>query len=134
MPPFDADARRAQAYRGIMPPMRRVSSRSRTGLAVAMLTATLHVASAIVVPLIHAQMEVAQSASEVEASHTDQCPRLHAEGTCLICPSYDLTANSTTSPEACPASGRLPAFAAQGGPPSQDVGTANHPVRAPPLH
>lgn len=68
-----------------MQPLSRPMARRRLS---AVIAAALYAASAIVVPLAHARSEVLRSTSEVEAQHTEQCPRIHAEATCLVCSTF----------------------------------------------
>jgi hypothetical protein len=65
--------------------------RNRRNAAPAVLAAALYVASAVVVPLVHARTEVLGSRAEVEAQHTAQCPRIHAEGTGLGCSAFQFS-------------------------------------------
>ncbi len=69
-----------------MPALSRTSARRR--LLSAVIASALYVASAIAVPVVHARTEVLRSTSEVEAQHTQQCPRIHAEATCLVCSTF----------------------------------------------
>lgn len=66
--------------------LNRASARRR--LVSAVLAAALYAASAVVVPVVHARTEVLRSTSEVEAQHTSQCPRIHAEASCLVCSTF----------------------------------------------
>ncbi len=61
---------------------------TRRRLPSAVLAAVLYAASAVVVPVVHARTEVLRSTSEVEAQHTQQCPRIHAEASCLVCSAF----------------------------------------------
>jgi hypothetical protein len=113
--------------------MRSVTAPRSPGLtALAAFAAAFHAATAVIVPLLHAQAEVLQSAQEVESSHGAQCPRLHAEGTCVVLSVFqmvplagarvELPQPKDGSPLAAPTQADLP----------QDDRSRNHPVRAPP--
>ncbi len=115
-----------------MQAMRRTSRRSPGTAVLASVAASLHLATAIAAPLLHAQAEVMQSAAEVEASHSAQCPRLHAEGRCVVWPSFQLAA-----PAGASALPQLPANRSLVAPASALVlpkaqASRSHPVRGPP--
>jgi hypothetical protein len=68
--------------------IRRPGLRRPRPVASAVLAAALYVASAVVVPLVHARTEVLSSRAEVEAQHSAQCPRIHAEAAGLGCSTF----------------------------------------------
>ncbi|MBI2615183.1 MAG: hypothetical protein HYW52_05855 [Gemmatimonadetes bacterium] len=108
----------------------RSSARPRLGSAV--IAAVLYAASAVVVPVVHARTEVLRSTSEVEAQHTQQCPRLHAEASCLVCSTFQFRtplprAFASAGPHrVCPTGGARQTLIISREGPSQ------HLVRAPP--
>jgi hypothetical protein len=98
----------------------------------AVIAAALYAASAVLVPVVHARTEVLRSTSEVEAQHTEQCPRIHAEATCLACSTFQLhtplpRALAGAGPDrGCPTVGTRPT------PTISREGPSQHLVRAPP--
>ena len=66
-------------------------SRERREAVPAVLAAALYLASAVVVPLVHARTEVLESRPEIEAQHTAQSPRIHAEATGLGCSTFQFS-------------------------------------------
>ncbi|MBI2536496.1 MAG: hypothetical protein HYW06_05940 [Gemmatimonadetes bacterium] len=108
----------------------RSSARPRLGSAV--IAAVLYAASAVVVPVVHARTEVLRSTSEVEAQHTQQCPRLHAEASCLVCSTFQFPTPlprvlaHASSDRVCPTGGPRETLTLSREGPSQ------HLVRAPP--
>jgi hypothetical protein len=86
----------------------------------------------VAVPLIHAQVEVFQSAREFEATHSELCPRIHAEATCVVCSSFQLTPAAGATASARPAENPAAGSAAGRESPSRPA-RSSHPVRAPPL-
>jgi len=110
--------------------MSRTSARRR--LPSAVIAAVLYAASAVVVPMVHARSEVLRSASEVEAQHTEQCPRIHAEATCLVCSTFQF---HTPLPRALAGAGPERLCPTATTPPAPTVsreGPSQHLVRAPP--
>lgn len=105
---------------------------ARRRLVSAAIAAALYAASAIVVPMVHAKTEVLRSTSEVEAQHTEQCPKIHAEATCLAPSAFQLPA---PLPRALPDAGpdrAVPAAPARETLALRRDRPSQHPVRAPP--
>ena len=108
----------------------RLSYRRR--LPSALIAAALYAASAVVVPVVHARTEVLRSTSEVESQHTEQCPRIHAEATCLVCSTFQF---HTPLPCGLAGGGSDQVSPTAGPPPALTIsreGPCQHLVRAPP--
>jgi hypothetical protein len=112
--------------------MRRTTPRSPGFTTLAVVAAALHVATAVVVPVLHAQAEVLQSAQEIEASHSAQCPRLHADGNCVVWPSFQLAPPAGACVGDPHTHDRSPLAPATLVFRPQNQGSRSHPVRAPP--
>jgi len=105
---------------------------ARRRLVSAVIAAALYAASAVVVPLVHARTEVLRSTSEVEAQHTQQCPRLHAEASCLVCSTFQFpTPLVRVLADAGPKRG-CPTGRVGETPTVSRAGPSQHLVRAPP--
>jgi hypothetical protein len=81
----------------------RIPKASTAWFAPVVLTALPQLAGAVAVPLIHAQVEVFQSAREFEATHSELCSRIHAEATCVVRSSFQLTPAAGATASARPA-------------------------------
>jgi len=101
-------------------------------LAIAVFAATMHLAAAMVMPVLHAEAEVYQSAREFEASHTARCPRLHAEATCVVGPGFQLVPDPPVS-IAEPERDRIATVPVAPELRPQHQRPAGHQVRAPPV-
>jgi len=98
----------------------------------AVIAAALYAASAIVVPMAHARTEVLRSMSEVEAQHTEQCPRIHAEATCLVGSTFQFPAPLPRSLADTGPDHVIKGRAVGEAPTRSREQSHQHPVRAPP--
>jgi hypothetical protein len=110
--------------------LKRMGTRRRWVSAV--MAAAWYLASAVVVPVVHARTEVLSSVSEVEPGHSAECPRIHTEASCLVCGSFQVP---SPPPRALPGA-QADRPSAIGGPREtlaiQQDRTNPHLVRAPP--
>lgn len=114
----------------LMPPFDRTRP-YRFRLAARVLLA-LHVGAVTVAPLVHARAEVLASERQFESTHSDRCPRIHVDWTCLLLTAHRLPAAAVRSaPRENPVEAQrvLPQAAALV--PRHD-GSGSRPIRAPP--
>ena len=99
----------------------------------ALVALALQLGANVVTPILHAQGEVVQATRELEASHSDQCPRIHTDTDYLTCSSQIFPAPVTRllAPALDTRAQRPPHVAVLTA--TSQGWSKSHPVRAPPI-
>ena len=109
-----------------------MKNRNSRRLLPATLVTVLHLMTVAATPLLHAETQVISAQPAVEATHSERCPTIHNDATCISCGGYRLPAFGVSQDAVAFDFGDWPTAACADCLLLDRLQLTSHPVRAPP--